>query len=178
MSVLINTVGDVFVNNDLINKLLNPVLVGSFDISDVAKEFVKNKLDSQNTDQLFLCVPTKMQKFCSEKKLIKTRASIFKSATQSSDQKRSDASEKPHINEGNEIHFIFAGSYIFYFNINDQHYSLIVQEGDWVYIAADVEHWIKSTEDNYLVIASYHSESFDIFHTKVKYTDTKSKAFI
>lgn len=178
MSILINGKGLIYVDNVNINKFLAPILVGRFSISREAREFIKSTLKSQNADQLFRFIPNDMQKFCSEKDLIKTKASIFTKAAQSSDQKRSDASETPHINEGNEIHFIFAGSYIFYFSINDCHYSLIVQEGDWVYIAAGVEHWIKSTEDNYLVIASYHSEPFDAFHAKVKYTTTKSKSFI
>ena len=178
MSVLIDNRGRVYVETAHVNRFLAPLLVGRFALPSEANEFIKNNLKPQNADQLFRFIPSDMDKFCHEKGLIKTRASIFKKAAQVADQKRSDASEKPHINEGNEIHFIFAGSYIFYFNINNHHYSLIVQKGDWVYIPKDIEHWIKSTEDNYLVIASYHSEPFDIFHTKVNYTDTKSKTFI
>ena len=57
-------------------------------------------------------------------------------------------------------------------------FQLIVQAGDWLFIPAGVEHWIKETEDHYLVIVSYHCEPFEIFHAKVKYTATKSEAFI
>ncbi len=176
MAVLIDNVGRICV--DSINNFLNPVLVGRFIVSNAGKEFIKNKLTSDNINLLFQYLPPDMEKFCSDKKLIKTKASMFKKSAQDSDQKRSDASEKPHINEGNEVHFIFAGGYIFCFNINDQHYSLVVQEGDWIYIASGVEHWIKPTEDGYLLIASYHSEPFDTFHKKVKYTDLEDRAFI
>jgi quercetin dioxygenase-like cupin family protein len=55
---------------------------------------------------------------------------------------------------------------------------LIVQAGDWLYIPEDVEHWIKETEDHYLIIVSYHSEQFEAFHSKVKYTNTKSRAYL
>jgi cupin superfamily acireductone dioxygenase involved in methionine salvage len=114
-----------------------------------------------------------MDQFCRQKKkLIPTKASVFKEAP------RSVTSQMPHINEGDEIHFFFDGSYVMYFNVNGQHYSLIVQAGDWLYIPAGVEHWIKPTEDQYLVIVSYHCEPYDVFHTKVTYTDTQSKAFV
>lgn len=76
------------------------------------------------------------------------------------------------------MHFFFDGSYLIYFNIEDQHFSLVVQKGDWLFIPADIEHWIKGTEDHYLVIVSYHSEPFEVFHSKVKYTDTKSRAYL
>lgn len=109
-----------------------------------------------------------MQALCQDKKLLPTKASIFNNQTVESSKSRSDNSQIPHINSGDEIHFFFDGSYIIYFNINNQYFSLVVQPGDWLSIPADIEHWIKETGDHYLIIISYHSEPFEEFHSKVK----------
>lgn len=183
MSLLIDPTGKVFENEAIVNQHLSPVQIGKFEISIETKEFINKELNDSNTDQLFGFIPEEMDQFCrQDRKLIPTKASIFRlnpqEKQQDTAQKRSESSQTPHINEGNEIHFIFEGSYIIYFNIKDQHYSLIVQAGDWLYIPSNVEHWIKPTEDNYLIIVSYHCEPFDLFHTKVRYTTTESKAFL
>lgn len=179
MSLLISQNGEIFGNDVLINQRIFPVQVGKFRISDDANKFIMTSLDESNAEKLFQFIPQKMDQFCrNEKRLIPTKASVFKRQPEDASQKRSESSQTPHINEGNEVHFFFGGSYRMYFNINDHHYSLIVQAGDWLYIPAHVEHWIKPTQDNYLIIVSYHSEPFDVFHTKVTYTNTKSKAFI
>lgn len=178
MSILIDQNGGVFANNGVLNQLLSPVQVGKFIISYEAKQFIKDELNEHNTSKLFQFISKDMNIICQDKKLIQTKASIFKKCVQKVSQIRSEASQKPHINEGDEMHFFFDGSYIMYFNIGEQHFSLIVQAGDWLFIPANVEHWIKETEDHYLVIVSYHSEPFELFHTKVRYTDTKSCAFL
>ena len=178
MCVLIDSNGKIFATEDSINQILSPVQVGIFSIFNEAKDFIKTEMNEGNANKLFDFIPQDMLIFCQEKKLIQTKASVFKKSAEQLSQSRSDASQTPHINSGNEIHFFFGGSYIIYFNIKGQHYSLIVQAGDWLYIPADVEHWIKETEDHYLVIVSYHSEPFEIFHSKVKYTTTKSQAFV
>lgn len=173
MSLLIDQSGKIYANDSLVNQHLSPVQIGKFEISEDAKKFIATGLNESNADQLFQFIPQEMDQFCrQEKELIPTKASVFKEAP------RSVTSQRPHINEGDEIHFFFDGSYVIYFNVNDQHYSLIVQAGDWLYIPADVEHWIKPTEDHYLIIVSYHCEPYDVFHTKVEYTDTNSKAFV
>lgn len=177
MSVLINENGTVFAKTEKINQLLSPIEVGRFEVCPQAKDIIDREINDNNVNKLFDFIPKEMSQLCTVRNLIPTQASVFRRKEEEIN-KRSGASEIPHINEGNEIHFFFAGSYIIYFNINNQHYSLIVQEGDWLYIPADVEHWIKATDDNYLVIVSYHSEPFDVFHSKVKYTATKSRAFI
>jgi cupin superfamily acireductone dioxygenase involved in methionine salvage len=179
MSLLIDQNGHVFENSVRINQLLSPVQVGRFIISDDAREFMKNDMDDSNVDHLFRFIPKEMDQLCRQTKgLVPTKASVFKLTQQAGSQERSDASQTPHINAGNEVHFFFDGSYIIYFSIDSSHYSLIVQAGDWLYIPANVEHWIKPTEDNYLVIVSYHSEPFEIFHSKVTYTQTQSKTFL
>lgn len=173
MSILIDQGGKIYENDSLVNQHLSPVQIGKFGVSEGAKKFITSGLNESNADQLFQFIPQEMDQFCrQEKKLIPTKASVFREAP------RSVTSQTPHINEGDEIHFFFDGSYVMYFNVNGQHYSLIVQAGDWLYIPAGVEHWIKPTEDQYLVIVSYHCEPYDVFHTKVTYTDTQSKAFI
>ena len=178
MSILIDSKGKVFTREDLVNQMLFPVQVGNFIISHEAKQFIKIELDEDNVNQLFKFIPNNMLSLCQEKNLIQTKASIFKTKSEETSRSRSEASQIPHINSGDELHFFFDGSYIIYFSINGEHFSLIVQAGDWLYIPANVEHWIKGTEDHYLVIVSYHCEPFEIFHTKVKYTTTKSRAFI
>lgn len=178
MSLLINQQGIVITETASINKCLQPVNIGRFSLSREAENFINNSLSESTVQNLYKYIPSELKQLCAEKKLIQTNASIFKpSATQQSDI-RASASQTPHINEGNEIHFIFDGSYILYFNIKDEHFSLIVQPGDWIFIPSQVEHWIKPTQDQYLVLASYHSEPFDIFHTKVNYTKTESKAYL
>lgn len=179
MSVLISQDGKVLVNDIGKNQALLPVQTGSFTINPDTIQFIKDKLNENNVNELFQFIPDELKTLCQEKRLIPTKASIFKpQADELSSQTRSNASQIPHINAGNELHFFFAGSHIIYFNINNQHYALIVQAGDWLFIPADVEHWIKETEDHHLVIVSYHSEPFDEFHAKVKYTATKSNAFL
>jgi cupin superfamily acireductone dioxygenase involved in methionine salvage len=178
MSILIDQNGKVFVNESAVNKLLSPVQIGKFVISHDAKQFIEAELNESNANQLFQFIPKDMHAFCQDKKLIPTKASIFKRQAIELSQTRSEASQTPHINSGEESHFFFDGSYIIYFNINGQHFSLIVQAGDWIFIPADIEHWIKETADHYLVIVSYHCEPFEIFHSKVKYTTTKSHAFL
>lgn len=177
MAVLINKDGSVLAISKNINQLLSPIEVGRFEVCQQAKDIINNGINEDNVNDLFDFIPKEMHQICTIRNLMPTRASVFQ-RQEGENNTRSSASEIPHINEGNEIHFFFAGSYIIYFNIHDHHYSLIVQEGDWLYIPADVEHWIKATDDSYLVIASYHNEPFDVFHSKVKYTDTKSMAFI
>jgi mannose-6-phosphate isomerase-like protein (cupin superfamily) len=140
--------------------------------------FIDNDLTDHNANWLFNYVPKGMLEFCEDQKLIPTKASIFKEHPQDASQTRPSASQTPHINAGNEVHFFFADSHIIYFNIHGEHLSLIVQSGDWLLIPANIEHWIKATADHYLVIASYHSEPFDLLHSKVKYTTTKSQAFL
>lgn len=176
MSVLIDNNGNAYTNEQSINNLLSPVKIGKFLISAEATKFITDDLNETNANQLFQFVPT--AGIHRDKKLIPTKASIFKSIAGQLSQSRSEASQTPHINSGDESHFFFDGSYIIYFNIDKQHFSLIVQAGDWLFIPANIEHWIKETADHYLVIVSYHSEPFDIFHSKVKYTNTKSRAFI
>lgn len=178
MSILINQHGLVIGNISSINQLLNPASIGCFTITKEAIDFMHKDLSESTVQTLYNYIPSELKKLCVEKQLIQTNASIFKpSVTQQSDV-RGSASQTPHINHGNEIHFIFDGSYIIYFNIKDEHYSLLVQPGDWLYIPSQIEHWIKPTLDQYLVLASYHSEPFDTFHTKVDYTNTKSKAYL
>lgn len=173
MSLLIDKSGKIYENDSLVNQHLSPVQIGKFGISNEARQFIATDLNESNADQLFQFIPQEMDQFCRQnKKLIPTKASVFKEAP------RSVTSQTPHINEGDEIHLFFDGSYVMYFNVNGQHYSLIVQAGDWLYIPAGMEHWIKPTEDHYLIIVSYHCEPYDVFHTKVTYTDTQSKAFI
>lgn len=174
MSILIDPKGRVFAKEGVVNQLLEPVQIGKFVISDKAKQFIVNALNEGNVNQLFHFIPEDMQTLCQEKKLIPTKASIFKKQG----EERSEVSQTPHINAGDELHFFFDGSYVIFFNINGQHYSLIVQAGSWIYLPADVEHWIKETEDRYLVIVSYHCEPFEVFHTKVRCTDTKSHAYL
>jgi cupin superfamily acireductone dioxygenase involved in methionine salvage len=178
MCILVDQSGKIFANENSINQLLSPVQAGNFVISNEAKKFTNREMNESNANRLFDFIPQDMLAFCEDKKLIQTKASIFKKSAEQVSQSRSDASQIPHINSGNEVHFFFDGSYIIYFNVNDQHYSLIVQAGDWLFIPADVEHWIKGTEDHYLVIVSYHSEPFETFHSKVNYTNTKSKSFL
>lgn len=178
MSILIDQNGKALAKEDAINLLLSPVLVGKFILSTEAKQFIGDELNEHNVNQLFQFIPKNMQALCQDKKLIPTKASIFKKKDSDPSQTRSEASQTPHINAGDEIHFFFDGSYIIYFNIKDQHFSLIVQTSDWLFIPANVEHWIKETDDHYLVIVSYHCEPFDTFHSKVKYTTTKSHAFL
>jgi len=178
MSILINSNGKVFSKENLVNQILSPVQSGSFIVSHEAKQFIQDELNEDNANQLFQFVPNNMRSLCQEKKLIQTKASVFNKQAEESSQSRSEASQTPHINSGDELHFFFDGSYVIYFNIKGEHFSLIVQAGDWLFIPANVEHWIKETEDHYLVIVSYHCEPFEIFHTKVKYTTTKSQAFI
>lgn len=144
--------------------------------ADEATKFITDELNETNANLLFQFIPT--DGIHRDKKLIPTKASIFKNTAQESSQSRSAASQIPHINSGDESHFFFDGSYIIYFNISDQHFSLIVQAGDWLYIPANIEHWIKETEDHHLVIVSFHCEPFETFHSKVKYTNTKSRAFL
>lgn len=178
MSILIDSKGKAFGKEDLINQILSPVQIGNFTISHEAKKFIDNELKEENANQLFQFIPGNMRLLCEEKKLIQTKASVFKKQAEELSHSRSEASQTPHINSGDELHFFFDGSYIIYFNINREHFSLIVQPGDWLFIPANVEHWIKETEDHYLVIVSYHCEPFEQFHTKVKYTTTKSLAFL
>ena len=178
MSILIDVSGKILTKERIVNQLLAPVQVGKFVISEEATKFIENELNEHNANQLFQFIPKDMHAFCQDKKLIPTKASIFKKQAGDVSQSRSEASQTPHINSGEEIHFFFDGSYIIYFNINDQHFSLVVQKGDWLFIPANVEHWIKETEDHYLVIVSYHSEPFELFHSKVKYTTTKSRAYL
>ncbi len=178
MSILIDQNGKVFANKEKANQLLLPVKIGKFEIKSETKKFIENDLNELNVDTLFQCIPTEMKDFCQYKKIFPTKASIFKSKQQEETEKRSEVSQIPHINAGDEIHFFFGGSYIIYFNQNGQHLSVIVEAGDWMFIPADVEHWIKETGDQYLVIVSYHCEPFDIFHSKVKYTATKSRAYL
>lgn len=179
MSILISQSGKVSVNTLDVNQVLAPVEIGNFTISRAAAQFIDEELSEHNVINLFQFIPEDLKNLCKDRKLIPTKASIFKTQVANSlSQTRSDVSQTPHINEGDELHFFFAGSYIIYFNINNQHYSLVVEAGDWLFIPANIEHWIKSTEDHYLVIVSYHCEPFDIFHTKVKYTTTKSNAFL
>ena len=178
MCILIDQNGKIFATDDSINQILSPVQIGNFSINSEAKKFIKSEMNEDNTNKLFDFISQDMLSFCHEKKLIQTKASIFKKSAEQISQSRSDASQIPHINSGNEIHFFFDGSHIIYFNIKEQHYSLIVQAGDWLYIPANIEHWIKETEDHYLIIVSYHSEPFEEFHSKVKYTSTKSRAYI
>jgi hypothetical protein len=168
MSILIDSKGKVFTREDLVNQKLSPAQTGNFIISHEAKQFINAELDEDNVNQLFQFIPNNMHSLCQEKNLIQTKASVFKKQSEESSQSRSNASQIPHINSGDELHFFFDGSYIIYFNIHGEHFSLIVQAGDW----------IKGTEDHYLVIVSYHCEPFESFHTKVKYTNTKSQAFI
>lgn len=177
MGVLIDENGKVLTDENFINELLSPVLIGKFIISNEAHNLLAD-LSDDNANQLFQFIPKEMQDFCRNKNLIPTKASIFKENDQVSTQTRSEASQTPHINVGDELHFFFDGSYVIYFNIKNQHFSLIVQAGDWLFIPADVEHWIKGTGDHYLVIVSYHCEPFEIFHSKVKYTNTQSHAFL
>jgi len=178
MSILIDSKGKVFAKENLVNQILSPVQTGKFIISHEAGQFIENELNEENANKLFQFIPANMHVLCQEKKLIKTKASVFKKQEGELSHSRSESSQTPHINSGDELHFFFDGSYIIYFNIKEQHHSLIVQAGDWLFIPANVEHWIKETEDHYLVIVSYHCEPFEIFHTKVKYTTTKSQAFI
>lgn len=178
MSLLIDAHGKILTRETFVNQLLSPVKIGKFIISCEAKKFIENKLNKHNANHLFQFIPRDMHAYCQNEKLIPTKSSIFKKRSQELPQSRSEASEIPHINSGNEMHFFFDGSYIIYFNINSQHYSLIVQPGDWLFIPADIEHWIKETEDHHLVIVSYHCEPFELFHSKVRYTTTKSQAFI
>lgn len=179
MSILINQTGEVLAKNASLNQTLFPVQTGKFIITPEATQFIETELNEHNVNHLFQFTPKDLQRYCQDKKLIQTKASIFKpQADELSPQTRSDASQIPHINAGDELHLFFDVSYIIYFNIDEQHYSLIVQAGDWLLIPADIEHWIKETLDHYLIIVSYHSEPFEIFHSKVRYTDTKSNAFL
>lgn len=178
MCILIDEQGKIYTNKGIINQLLSPVKIGNFYIPDYSTKFIKDELNEANISQLFNFIPTEMHISCQKMGLIPTKASIFKKQRGEIPQVRSEASQTPHINSGNEMHFFFDGSYLIYFNIEGQHFSLVVQKGDWLFIPADIEHWIKETEDNYLVIVSYHSEPFEVFHSKVKYTDTKSHAYI
>lgn len=145
MSILIDQKGKVFVKEEVLNQLLYPVQIGKFSLSNETKQFIENELNEHNTNLLFEFIPLDMQEYCLRKKLIPTKASIFKKQEGEISQTRSDASQTPHINSGDEVHFFYGGSYIIYFNINGQHYSLIVQTGDWIFIPANIEHWIKAT---------------------------------
>lgn len=134
--------------------------MGHFTISKEAVHFMQNGMDESNVNDLFQFIPQEMDVYYrQDKNLIPTRASIFKNQPQEeiskTSQTRSKSSQMPHINEGDEVHFFFGSSYIICFNLNDHHYSLIVQPGDWLYIPSNVKHWIKATQDNYLIIVSY-----------------------
>ncbi len=179
MSILINQNGGVSANDIAINHMLLPAQIGKFAISHKAAQFIKEELNENNVNKLFQFISNELQSLCLDKGLIQTKASIFKTqASEMLSQTRSNDSQTPHINAGDELHFFFDGSYIIYFNVNNQHYSLIVQAGDWLFIPSGIEHWIKETEDRFLIIVSYHCEPFDEFHSKVSYTSTKSNAFL
>src|SRR6185312_1450333 len=114
MCILINENGRVFANENIINESLFPVQTGKFTISNEAEKFIETELNENNTSQLFQFIPKEMFEFCEDKKLISTKASIFKNDTEKVVQSRSEASQIPHINGGNEVHFFFDGSYIIY----------------------------------------------------------------
>jgi hypothetical protein len=118
MCILFDEKGKVFTNEDIVNQLLSPVQTGKFTISNEAEKFIEAELNENNASQLFQFIPKEMIVLCKDKKLIQTKASIFKHDTEKVSQSRSEASQIPHINSGNEVHFFFDGSYLIYFNVS------------------------------------------------------------
>jgi len=177
LSTLITQESRVLVAPQLINKTLSPVHCGHFFLQEQEAEL----LESAQPDMarsLYALIPEEMKKYCRNKKLIETKAGVFQNKPAEDSLSRSDASQTPHINEGDEVHFFFSGGLIIYFDFSGQQHALIVSSGDWVNIPPGIEHWTKEIEGSPLVIASYHSEPFETFHQKITYTNTVKKTFI
>ena len=126
MSILIDPSGKILTRESVVNQFLSPVQVGGFVVSQATRMFLQNELDENNVHELFSSISKEMTSFCQEKKLLPTRDSIFAAKGKEAALKRSEASQTPHINEGEEVHFFFDGNHIIYFNISNTHYSLIV----------------------------------------------------
>ena len=82
------------------------------------------------------------------------------------------------LTQATKYAFFFDGSYIIYFNIKNQHFSLMVQTSDSIFHSRRMLNTGLKKLKIILVIVSYHCEPFEIFHSKVKYTTTKSHAFL
>ncbi|PHQ80905.1 MAG: hypothetical protein COB66_03685 [Coxiella sp. (in: Bacteria)] len=110
MSILIGPDGNFFVQRKLINEQVAPVTVGEFSLSPEAFNFVEHDLSADTAEQIFKLIPTDMQAMCKQKDLIPTKAGLFQSDRDAMSERRSQASQTPRINNGDEIHFIFGGA--------------------------------------------------------------------
>ena len=79
VSILISPDGKVSTKDTDVNYALSPVQTGKFIISDVAAQFIKEKLNDNNANNLFKFIPKSLRVLCQDRKLTPTKASIFKS---------------------------------------------------------------------------------------------------
>ena len=169
MAILIDSNKKTTVGLDRINNFLDPVSVSKFNINKPLRTYLQTGLNTHENLSVFQALDEVDKAYCHKLHLIPTKIAEIRFDGKNT---RAIASMQSHINPGNEVHFLLAGGLILYFVLNKGHQKLILQPGDRFFIPKNIEHWIDFTIDGYLALASYHSEAFDTFHKKIKYTNT------
>lgn len=172
MAILIDSNKKTTVGLDRINEFLQPVSISKFNVNKVLHTYLQAGLKTHKDQTIFQALDEVDRSYCAKLDLIPTKIAEIQFDKQNA---RAIASMQSHINPGNEVHFLLAGGLILYFVLREGHQKLILQPGDRFFIPKNVEHWIDFTVDGYLALASYHSESFDTFHSKIKYTNTHNQ---
>ncbi|WP_316358369.1 cupin domain-containing protein [Candidatus Neptunichlamydia sp. REUL1] len=162
-----NTVG-----LDRINDFLHPVSISKFNVNKALHTYLQTGLKTHKDQDVFQSLDKVDRSYCTSLELIPTKIAKIQFDKQNA---RAIASMQSHINPGNEVHFLLDGGLILYFVLREGHQKLILKPGARFFIPKDVEHWIDFTAETYLVLASYHSKSFDTFHSKIKYTNTHNQ---
>jgi len=172
MAILIDSSKKTTVGLDRINDFLQPVSISKFNVNTALRAYLQTGLETHKDQDVFQDLDKVDRAYCAKLDLIPTKIAEIQFDKQNV---RAIASMQSHINPGNEVHFLLAGGLILYFVLREGHQKLILQPGDRFFIPKNVEHWIDFTVDGYLALASYHSESFDTFHSKIKYTKTHNQ---
>ena len=172
MVILIDSSKKITVGLDGINDFLDPVSVSKFSINNILHSYLQTGLKTHEDQDVFQALEEVDRSYCTNLDLIPTKIAEIQFDKQNA---RAIASMQSHINPGNEVHFLLAGGLILCFVLRAGHQKLILQPGDRFFIPQNVEHWIDFTADGHLTLASYHSENYDTFHSKIKYTNTHNQ---
>lgn len=153
--------GEIFTSLSKINKIIAPQEIGEFVIPVEVKKWVSQPLNNEEIQSLYQYIPPSLEKYCADKKVMRTSAWCAWEGSDVTIKKRIADSGIPHTDYGDEVHACFAGSLIFYFEQSGKQFALLIQAGDWIFIKKGIPVWAKPTMDYFFTFASYHADPKD-----------------
>jgi cupin superfamily acireductone dioxygenase involved in methionine salvage len=175
LAVLRKETGEIYSSVKEINFLISPNKIEHFELNKELHDLVAAPLDASSSVAIYQHMPKELENYRQQKKLLLTNAITVWEKSDASVKERLRVSTRPHLSPCDAIFCVLAGAMIFYLQIPQGQFALLLQPGDWIYLVSGSNAWTKLTDDNYCTIVTYSREKTSLPAAEMKYTTTVDK---